>query len=601
MTQPKNLSFREQLLAIKNVAMIGFRASPFAVGFKLIGALVDASLPLVITYFAALTTTELANAYNGQEGASDKVVLYILITAGLGFAMTVWSSIDQYIQAKLRYVIDANVSDRMYSHFLSLEFWRYDDKETADVYDRAKRFAQFFAYVFDRIAGVLTQFITMVAGVGALFFVNYWLALMVLVLLLPGIFLQFKLSRTQMRHWNKNVDTRRALNMIEWNMFEPRLVAELRMYGMVTHLLSLRQSLRDKDERVRIEHERKYMPKRLFADGLEAFAEVASLVWITTEIIARAQPVGQFLFVQQVVSRALRGANGFVSQLSGIDEDLANLFDYQQFMSLSGRHEGSVRLEASPERIEFHNVSFHYPTDQSCEVLKGVSLVIKKNQHVAIVGENGAGKSTFLKLLTGLYEPSKGAVLVDGTPLSDIVVESWHKLIGSLQQDFIEYGFATAAENVRFGDVVRLNSSIDPALRDAEARDFIKKLPKGEDSYVMNWMEDAEGNKGKDLSGGQWQRLALARSFFRDAPIIILDEPTSAIDALAEARIFDRLFKNKNKTIITISHRVTTIKKADIIYMFEDGNVVESGSHGELVAMRGRYYRMFQSQLETES
>lgn len=597
MANNRSLTRKEQAKAIMQVASISFRASPGAVIFKLIGAIIDATLPLVTTYFAALTTTELARAYMGEESAGQKVLLYVAITASLGLLMTVWRSVDQYIQAKLRYVVEAKVSDAMYEHFLSLDFWRYDDKATADLYDRAKQFSQFFAYVFDKIAGVISQAIAMAAGVIALSFVNVWLALFVLVSLVPGVMIQFKLSRAQIRHWNRNVEVRRTRRMIEWNMLEPKVITELRLYGMVQHLLDRRAVLREKDEKQRIDFERSYMPRRLLADAIEAVAEVSTLVWITFQIIARAQPIGQFLYVQQVVSRTMSGASGFVSQLSSIDEDLANLFDYQHFMELPERKGGAHRFEHAPETIVFDDVSFQYPGEASPLVLHSINLDIKRNQHVAIVGENGAGKSTFVKLLTGVYNPTVGEIRADSVSLKDADVDSWHRQLGVLQQEFIRYEFATAGENVRFGDVERDETAVDQAIKSAEAKHFIEKLPRGLDSYVMNWMEDDEGNKGADLSGGQWQRLALARSFYRDAPVIILDEPTSAIDALAEARIFSRLFKEKDKTIIMISHRVTTIEKADVIYMFEDGTIVERGSHAELVKKRGRYWNMFKSQL----
>lgn len=187
---------------------------------------------------------------------------------------------------------------------------------------------------------------------------------------------------------------------------------------------------------------------------------------------------------------------------------------------------------------------------------------------------------------------------IDGVDLTEIDSTSWHKQLGVLKQDFTRYIFATARDNVLFGSVEKHDKKqLKQALDAAEASEFTRKLPKGLDGYVNNWMEDDAGNKGIDLSGGQWQRLALARSFYRDAPIIVLDEPTSAIDALAEARIFRRLFKETDKTIITISHRLTTVEKADVIYMLEEGRLVEQGTHKELVQKKGRYYRMFRDQL----
>jgi ATP-binding cassette subfamily B protein/ATP-binding cassette subfamily C protein len=231
-------------------------------------------------------------------------------------------------------------------------------------------------------------------------------------------------------------------------------------------------------------------------------------------------------------------------------------------------------------------------------VLHNISLAVHKNEHVAIVGENGAGKSTLIKLISGLYAPTNGDITVDDQSLEAINVAEWHRRIAVLSQDFIDYGFATARDNVLFGDVQKHDNALyHESLKAAEADEFIKKLPYGDTTYMDSWMESDGGEKGVRVSGGQWQRIALARNFYRDAPIIILDEPTSAIDALAESRIFERLFKRKDKTIITISHRLTTVKKADVIYMMKDGRIVEQGTCDELLNKKGEFYEMFKAQL----
>ena len=594
----RKLNTRQKVAGIARVAAITYKASPLAVFVKLAGTLITSILPIITTYFAALTTTALASAYAGNAEAGTKAIEYVLITAGLGVALTAWGSVEQYINQFVRYKIDAAISDQLYEQFLSLDFWRYDDKETADLYDKSKQFAQFFAYVFDKLATIFTSLVSLVAGLFALLFVSWWLALIVLGAVIPGVIIQFRLSRKQINHWNSNVETRRAKDMIEWNMFQVSAIAELRLYGMVRHLLNLRMKLRDKDEKVRIEFERKYIGQQLGADVLEAAAEVVALIYITLQIIAHVQPVGQLLYVQQIVSRALGGARSFVSQLSSIDEDIANLFDYNEFMKLPTSKMGTKRLRKLPKSIRFENVSFHYPNNEQI-VLNDVSLTIKQGQHVAIVGENGAGKSTFVKLLLGLYLPTSGTVYIDDTNLAEVSTDDWHKYLGVLTQDSNHYSFATARDNILLGDVMHpvSNERFEAALDAAEARTFLEKLPKGLDSYVNQWIEHEDGTPGVDLSGGQWQRLALARNFYRNSPIIILDEPTSAIDALAESRIFERLLKKQDKTIITISHRVTTIEKADVIFMFENGKIVEQGTHEELVAQNGQYVRMFKSQL----
>ncbi|PLS81286.1 ABC transporter, partial [Candidatus Saccharibacteria bacterium] len=491
------------------------------------------------------------------------------------------------------------VSDMMYEHFLSLDYWQYDDKDTVDLYDRAQKFAQFYAYVFDRLASVLSQLVTLILSLIGLAVFLPFIALIVLAAVIPGVFIQFKLSRAQINHWNKNVDVRRAKGYIEWNLLQPNAIAELKLNGLVRYFMDLRNKLRNKDERARLDYERRFIGWRLAADVLEAMAELFALVWVAMQIIARQLPIGQFVYAQQLVSRAIGGANRFVSELSTIDEDLANLYDYQTFMNLPTKNGGTIILKETPQRIEFKDVSFQYPNSKK-SVLSNVSFTISKGQHIAIVGENGAGKSTLIKLLTGLYYPTSGNILLDDIALADVRLDSWHGQLSILQQDFEQYVFTNIRDNVFFGDVNKpLNEDrIITSLEQSEALDFVNKLPKGLDTFPHAWMEDSEGNKGTTISGGQWQRIALARNFYRNAPIIILDEPTSAIDALAEARIFDRLFaKTNNKTVITISHRLSTVQKADLIIVLEEGRIVETGTHTELVATKSHYYKLFERQL----
>ncbi len=594
----RKLSTRERVVGIARVARITYKASPLAVFVKVAGTIVTSVLPIVTTYFAALTTTALAEAYAGDETAGGRAISYVIITALLGVTLTAWNSVEQYINQFVRYKINAAISDQMYEQFLALDFWRYDDKKTADLFDKSKQFANFFAYVFDSLASIFTSFVQLIAGLVALLLVSWWLGVILLAAVIPGVIIQFKLSRAQIKHWNENVETRRVKNMIEWNMFEIKNIAELRLYGLARHLLDLRMQLRDKDEKRRIDFERKFIWRQLGADILEAAAEVTALVYTTLQIIAHTQPIGQFLYVQQIVSRALSGARSFVSQVSRIDGDIANLFDYNEFMALPSGMDRPRRLRHTPKVIELRDVSFHYPGSEQM-VLQQVTLTLAHGQHIALVGENGAGKSTLVKLLLGLYQPTEGKILLDGVDLAEIHIADWHRQLGVLQQDFTQYSFASARDNVLLGDVSRPidEGRFSAALDAAEARSFLEKLPKGLDNFVHQWIEHDDGTSGVDLSGGQWQRLALARNFYRDSPIVILDEPTSAIDALAEARIFKRLFAMKDKTIVTISHRLTTVQKADVIYVLQDGKIVEQGTHTELVRTKGAYYTLFESQL----
>ena len=597
MSRPKP-TIRQLIRALYSVAKTSLRIAPGMSVLQITGSAISAGLPIVTTYLAALTTTALAEAYAGDRAAGNRVVWLVAAAALSGVLMAAWGIFERYASELMRFRIKTAMSDVMYERFCAIEFWRYDDKDTIDMYERAKEFAQFFPYIFARLADVVTHTFTFVFTVWALIAINAWLGLAVVLAAVPSVIVQFRLSRLNANHWRENVETRRRASWIEWEMLKPQKMIDLRLYGLVRHLLDMRMVLLEKDQKTRIDFERKFLAKRLGAELFQAAVEVGALVWVVYEIVAHRQPIGQFLFVQQTAGRALGSVSSLVSTVNSMDEDLANLFDYQRFMELPIAKQGGKTVPALHRDIRFKDVSFRYPGSDTL-VLDHINLTIKRGQHVALVGENGAGKTTLLKLLAGLYQPVSGEVVVDGVPLKSVDVQTWHRQLGVLSQNFTQYDFATAAENVWFGDVSKTPSQerVNAALREAEAAKFVAKLPKGVDSYVNQWMESDDGVKGVDLSGGQWQRLALARNFYRDSPIIILDEPTSAIDALAEARIFDRLFQQKQKTIITVSHRLSTVEKADMIFMLAHGKVVEHGTHAELVAQHGAYYHMFESQL----
>lgn len=595
--QPKKLTAKQTSRALFDVAKTTFKIAPGMVLLQIIGSAVTAGLPILTTYFAALTTTSLAEAYAGVDGAGERVLWLVAATAVIGATQMAWSTFENYYSQLMRFQLETVMTDRLYERFHMLEFWRYDDKNTVDTYDRARRVTIFFSSIFQMMAGLAVNVLTMLISLWLLLAANVWLALITAAATVPSLMIQLKLTRMNNQHWRQNVETRRRAAMIEFDMFRPENMAELRLYGVIRQLLDIRTRLREKDEKARIQFERKFMFWRLGANIVTASAEAVSLVWVTLEIIERHQPIGNFVLVQQLVSRTISSVESLVSSINNFDEELASLSDYQRFLELPTINKNQPKMPALAEEISFQNVSFTYPKAKT-EALHNINLTIKRSQHIALVGENGAGKTTLIKLLTGLYAPTAGTVSVDGRNLTKHDVESWHRQLAVLSQQFILYAFATANENVWFGDVSRSadQAAIDKALADAEAANFVSKLDKKGETYVSKWMESDDGIKGVELSGGQQQRLALARNFYRDSPVIILDEPTSAIDALAETRIFKRLFAAKNKTIITVSHRLSTVEQADVIYMLENGRIIEQGSHSELVKKRGAYWRMFKSQ-----
>lgn len=586
-------------MAFWRVAGIVYRAAPFAVVIKFVSALIDAILPIVTAYFAAQATTALADAYVGKPGAGDAAVWYVVLAAAIGVFSIVWDAAVRYLADVARQRITDTMVEKLVDQFTSLEFWRYDDKDTADTYDKADNFTHYAANIFDDVAQIFSNVVQLVIALVALLFIQWWFGLILLITIVPSAYIQWKVSRAQAEYWRGNVAKRRTASDIRWNVFKADALAETRQYGVVGHLLTMYREMRNIDNTARLSVERKYIFRRVIASLFEAIGQLVIEVLTVIRIIGHAWPIGQYVYVQQLVSRVSGSVGMLSSTFNNIDEQLASLYEYEKFMALPRMVDRGVEVKQFPGVLHVDNVSFTYPFTKR-RVLKNVSLAIPAKQHVAIVGENGAGKSTLTKLIAGLYAPTKGEILLDNVDLQDCLLPSWHQHISVLHQDFLKYWFTTARDNVWYGDVSKKfdQKRYDMAIKKAGAVGFIDTLPKKRDTLLNKWINHDDDTPGVEISGGQWQRLALARNFYRDSELVILDEPTSAIDALAEAKIFDYLFKETEKTIITVSHRLSTVKKADVIYMMKDGEIVEQGTYEELVALHGEFYTMFESQIE---
>ncbi len=242
--------------------------------------------------------------------------------------------------------------------------------------------------------------------------------------------------------------------------------------------------------------------------------------------------------------------------------------------------------------MEFDRVWFRYPKSEKW-ILEDFSLTIRPGEKLALVGENGAGKTTLIKLLTRLYEPERGTVRLNGVDLRSFAPEELHRRVGAIFQDFVHYQ-RSLRENVGFGAVERAGDlpAVEAAARKSGADEVAAGLSKGYASRLGRWFDD-----GHDLSGGQWQKVALGRAFMRDGEVLILDEPTSSLDAEAEAAVFERMKAlAEGKTALLVSHRFSTVRMADRIVVMKDGRIEELGSHDELVARGGTYARLFELQ-----
>ena len=345
-----------------------------------------------------------------------------------------------------------------------------------------------------------------------------------------------------------------------------------------------------------INDERAFFWPRFGANIFQDIIGYTVLIVVSIEIILGHLEIGAFVSTRTLLGQLTGSISSLFSSITEISASLVNATDFMEFMETPAQRSGDVEINSIP-KIEFRHVNFTYP-HASTPAIRDVSFTLRPGDSLAIVGENGAGKTTLIKLLIGAYTPDSGEVLVNDQPLERINRESYLAQIGALFQDYSRYDFATLGENVWFGNVDKPYSrkAIIEALRDAGLSELVDNYKNGLNQILS---KDIDSQNATNLSGGQWQRLGIARAFFRSPNILILDEPTSAVDAKSEYEIFRNIIKKQeHKSTIIISHRFSTVRRAEKIIVLDAGKIIEQGTHDELISQNGVYKEMFELQAE---
>ena len=426
----------------------------------------------------------------------------------------------------------------------------------------------------------------------------WWTSLVMIAISVPSAIISFIYRRKHFQYMRFRSKDRRQMNYYTSTLTNKDIVKEIRMFDLADTFI----------ERYRAVFKHYYAGLRHLIITESIWHVVVTLVSATTRCIFFA------MIAFQVFTRKIRigdyslytGAlTSIATNVSTLINTSATIYEGTLFIDnlISFMEEKQTvvpRLEVpepvshgAPHTIQFINVSFRYPGTER-DVLKNINLTLRPGETMVLVGLNGAGKTTLIKLLTRLYDPTEGQILLDGRDLRDYDVKELYRLFGIIFQDFGKYAF-TVKENIAFGNFHKEHSDeeIRRAAIEANADDYISKLPDGYETPLMRIFEQ----NGLELSGGQWQKLAVARAFYADSDVLILDEPTSALDPMAEQEIynqFDRL--RKDKTTIFVSHRLSSATVASKIVVLEYGEIIEEGTHSELMALHGRYYELFSTQ-----
>ncbi len=488
------------------------------------------------------------------------------------------------------------MSVELMTHAARLDLRHFESAEYQDRLERARRQAAGRNALLSVLFGQAQNIITVATLAAGLFVYAPWLILLLPISFMPAVLGETRFN--ELAYWMSRWRTpeRRELEYIRYVGATPETAKEIKLFGLGDFLVARFRRLAHTIfiENTRIARQRAFWGAIFAAiSTLTYYCAYGFIVWRTVtgefSIGDLAFLSGSFLRLNGLFQAILLGFTQIAAQSMYLD-DLFSFFEI----------EPSVLPPADPKPfpvpvktgIKFDNVGFKYPETDHW-VVRNLSFTIPAGETLALVGENGAGKTTIAKLLTRLYDPSEGRITIDGTDLREMDPQDIHAHVGVIFQDFIRYSFS-ARDNISVGRIEARDDQprIDLAAEQSLADGVIAKLPEGYDQQLGRLFK-----QGRDLSGGEWQKVAIARAYMRDAELIILDEPTAALDAKAEAEVFAR-FKGlaHGKNAVIISHRFSTVRMADRILVLENGAILEAGTHEELIAKQGRYSELFELQ-----
>lgn len=530
----------------------------------------------------------------------DLTRLYWLI--GIELVLAILSDVFNRLIA----LTDGLLGD-LYSNTSSIELIQKTAKvelaslEDSEFYDKLERARQQTTSRVSLMSNVLAQIqdiITIISLISGLIYFYPILILLLVISIIPSFINELKYSQSTYSLQKSWTPERRELDYMRMIGASDITAKEIKLFGLADFISNTFKRISDKYYKA---NKKLSIKKSLWGGTFHILGDLAyygAYVFIVLKAVAGFVTIGDLTFLAGSFSRLRSQLQTVFSRFSSITESAMYLQDYFEFIDMDFSGENPEQYREGPTEfkysIRFEHVSFRYPQSDK-NVLTNISFELIKGEKLALVGENGAGKTTLIKLLLRLYDPTEGQILMDGVPVQEYRKQDYQKMLGAIFQDFVKY-YLTAKINIAVGNIDEEENldKIKNAAVQSLANDVIESLPEG-----YNQGLGRRFRKGAELSGGQWQKIALARSYMSDAPIIILDEPTSALDARAESQVFQRFIAlTEDRTSIIISHRFSTVRMADRILVLQNGQILEMGTHEELLAKPQLYAELFELQAE---
>jgi len=590
----------EYLLLWRRAFGLILAAVPWLTALWAVLILVQGVLPGLTVYLTKLTIDSFVIAINDADNLSNinRTITYFVATGACLMFIEVFQYLGEWNRmAQAEYFSDylKNLVHKK-SAEVDLEF--YESPEYHDLMEQARGESQSKPLaLLESLGSVAQNSITLISFAALLLVYGWAIPLLLLAGTLPGLFVSFRFDRIYHAWWKKRAKDRRWLGYFDSMLSHSSAAAEMRLFNLSHRFRERYQKKRHELRSQRFEHLKRQFIGKLLANSLSLATAAFAVGWIALRVFYKTATLGDLAVFLQVFTRGqaiVRGLLGGVGQAMNNTLYLESLFKY---LDLKSRLTSPTSAREFPKKMEdgirFRNVSFRYPGEVR-SAISDFDLDIPAGKTVAIVGINGAGKSTLIKLLCRLYDPIAGSIEIDGTDIREFDVNELRRNISVLFQFPMQF-HETAGESIRLGDTENdpKFENVRTAAEKAGVDDLIQTLPDGYETLLGKWFVN-----GVELSGGEWQKIALARAYFRQAPIVILDEPTSFMDPWSEVDWFDR-FRSivKGKTGIVITHRFTIAMRADVIHVIDTGEILESGTHQELLELNGFYARSWKDQM----
>jgi ATP-binding cassette subfamily B protein len=562
-----------------------------------LGARVIASLVPLAMLAVTGSIIEGIHAYTSHQKALPHYFWWLVAAEFVLAALsTILVRVLDFFDAVLADKFTRHISTRIVEHASKLDLTSYEDPVFYDKMDRARVQGTDRLIMIQSAGRFFQQGITAASLAASIFLFSPWLLLALIACVVPAFlgethfaFLGYSLNFQQ-------TTARRQMDYLRTLGGSRESAKELKLFGLGPFLIHRYTELSEKLHKQNLGLEKKKLFFGALLTMLGTVGYYGTYAFVIYRTVAGALTLGMMTVLVGAIAGASTNIQAFFSSFSIIADQALFMSDLLEFFSVQPKIFSKPNALPAPRPIrlgfEFKNVSFHYPGNPRL-VLNNVSFKLEPSARIALVGENGQGKTTIVKLLTRLYDPTAGQILLDGVDLREYDLDDLRKEIGVIFQDFTRYEM-TASENIAVGQIEERTNQfrIRSAASKSLAEKVIRKLPKG---YNQTLGCRFEG--GVDLSGGEWQKMALARAYLRDAQVLILDEPTAALDARSEHEVFERFAElTKGKMSLLISHRFSTVRMADRILVLEAGRIAEQGKHDDLVRDSGRYAQMFELQ-----